>query len=233
MHFRILWSILASINFAVLDGVSCYASEFASSGDVAIDRHLQSKAARRLHSDEQIDNMSRLFRAMSEERIDDALALINRMLESQPIFPWLYACRARVRLAQGLENEALSDANKAVEQDPGFDVCYGTRGQVLLAIALKENSSEKAQSAIKDLSEALRISSSRHAKAEYYLARAQCYTFLNNSSNAISDATKSLANDKTQTSLEFLSMIRKNRLGSVPISKPVFNASLPDWHRLR
>ncbi len=170
---------------------------------------------------------------MSEHRTDDALPFINRMLENQPIFPWLYACRARVRLAQGLDTEALSDANKAVEQDPGYDVCYGTRGQVLLAIALRENSSEKAQSAIKDLSEALRISSSRHAKAEYYLARAQCYTFLNDSSHAISDATKSLANNRTQTSFEFLLMIQKNQVGSVPMSKPVFNASLPDWHRLR
>ncbi|MFN8659709.1 MAG: hypothetical protein U0105_25460 [Candidatus Obscuribacterales bacterium] len=233
MQFRILCSILASINFAVSDCVTCFASEFPSSGDVAIDRHLQGKAARRLHSDEQIDNMSRLFRAMSEQRTDDALALINSMLENQPIFPWLYACRARVHLAQGLQSEALSDANKAVEQDPGYDVCYGTRGQVLLAIALKENSSEKAQSAIKDLSEALRITSSRYAKAEYYLARAQCYKFLNDSTHALSDATKSLANNKTQTSSEFLSMIQKNQVGSVPMSKPVFNASLPDWHRLR
>lgn len=233
MSFRL--SMLSAIYLSTVLGYSAQSEDLkVSSGNPEIDSHFQSARGRHLHTEKQIAAMTLLFRELSEKNFDKASTSVENQLRTQVIFPWMYACRSRIKLQKGLLDESLTDAYMSVWQDKKYDVCYAARGQALLALAIREKSVALVHSALDDLSIALSLAKNRFAKSEYHLSKAQCYLFIEKWEDALRETNKSIALAKTNAGMELLAKINNHTKLSFERGTPnqLFAFEHPDWRRL-
>ena len=84
------------------------------------------------------------------ERLDDALAVVNALIEDEPGLPLAYELRASIRMSLGDEPGALEDLAVAIAIDPSDASAYAAR-------ALLHHQAERYQEAIADYDRSLEL----------------------------------------------------------------------------